>query len=285
MTKNTAQVVVPQLLVSVRNAAEARVALVGGCDILDVKEPLRGPLGMADPQEIAEVLQVACAGTAEVPVSAALGDALDWEEEAEVPGLPAGLSYVKLGTAGLAERSGWESVWRQVAERWGNSINDCRLKPPEFQKATAGKSNRPDWILVAYADWNAAKAPSPEEVMRAAVNFGCCGLLIDTWQKQDRGLLHWLNQQELSHLGNQARAAGLTFALAGRLREEDLPQLHPVGANVLGIRGAACRGNVREASLDAEAIRHFKRQLTTASVERPAPFISSRTAGTAQLRQ
>ena len=33
------------LLVSVRNAAEATEALAGGASIIDVKEPLAGPLG------------------------------------------------------------------------------------------------------------------------------------------------------------------------------------------------------------------------------------------------
>ena len=35
----------PGLLVSVRSAAEAATALAGGADLIDVKEPSRGPLG------------------------------------------------------------------------------------------------------------------------------------------------------------------------------------------------------------------------------------------------
>jgi uncharacterized protein (UPF0264 family) len=37
-----------RLLVSVANAAEARTALEGDADIIDVKDPSRGSLGMAD---------------------------------------------------------------------------------------------------------------------------------------------------------------------------------------------------------------------------------------------
>jgi len=34
-----------RLLVSVRDASEARAALAGGAGIIDAKEPLNGPLG------------------------------------------------------------------------------------------------------------------------------------------------------------------------------------------------------------------------------------------------
>ena len=37
-----------RLLVSVRNASEARAAINGGADVIDIKEPDHGPLGMAD---------------------------------------------------------------------------------------------------------------------------------------------------------------------------------------------------------------------------------------------
>lgn len=64
------------LLVSVRNAKEAMAALVGGADLIDVKEPLAGSLGAATPktwQEIGEVVG------GEKPLSAALGELHDWD--------------------------------------------------------------------------------------------------------------------------------------------------------------------------------------------------------------
>ncbi len=59
------------LLVSVRDAAEAAASLAGGADLIDVKEPARGPLGRADAATIAAVVQ---AVGGRVPVSAALGE-------------------------------------------------------------------------------------------------------------------------------------------------------------------------------------------------------------------
>ena len=43
------------LLVSVRNALEAEFAARGGANIIDVKEPARGPLGCADAQTLRNI--------------------------------------------------------------------------------------------------------------------------------------------------------------------------------------------------------------------------------------
>src|SRR5436853_4004631 len=45
----------PQLLVSVRDVAEAMSARAGGADVIDIKEPKRGPLGRADDAVVSAV--------------------------------------------------------------------------------------------------------------------------------------------------------------------------------------------------------------------------------------
>ena len=60
-----------KLLVSVIDAAEARLALAGGVDIVDVKNPAEGSLGAPAPGVIAQVRDVL---SAHAPLSAAIGD-------------------------------------------------------------------------------------------------------------------------------------------------------------------------------------------------------------------
>ena len=60
-----------KLLVSVVSADEARRALAGGADIIDVKDPREGALGAPSPRVLSEV--VTTVGEA-APVSVALGD-------------------------------------------------------------------------------------------------------------------------------------------------------------------------------------------------------------------
>jgi uncharacterized protein (UPF0264 family) len=60
-----------RLLVSVRDAAEARAVLDAGAHLIDVKEPRRGSLGAADGRQVADVLNTVAG---RVPVSAAMGE-------------------------------------------------------------------------------------------------------------------------------------------------------------------------------------------------------------------
>src|SRR3954462_13918444 len=89
----------PQLLVSVRDAAEAVVALAGGAGLIDVKEPVRGPLGRADAATMAAVVHVV---GGRVPISAALGELRECPLAGLAAQLPRGISLVKWGLAGLA---------------------------------------------------------------------------------------------------------------------------------------------------------------------------------------
>src|SRR5947209_7136474 len=97
----------PRLLVSVRNVSEAEAALAGGCDVLDIKEPGRGAMGMADLATIADIVRRVRDTDAAIPMSVALGEVMDWEKERSVPQLPDGIAYLKLGTAGLGNASDW----------------------------------------------------------------------------------------------------------------------------------------------------------------------------------
>lgn len=249
----------PQLLVSVRNATEAEAAMAGGCDILDVKEPSRGALGMADPTEIDAVIQVARRATPPVTVSVALGEALEWEESRTLRQLVVSPDYVKLGTAGLSRFENWPDHWTRAAERWKC---ECSLNSA--------------WIIVAYADHQNAAAPSPEAIIQTAAELGVVGVLIDTWDKQTSGLRGWLNDLEISQLRDRALAHDLFFALAGKLRTTDLTAVSDLSPNIVGIRGAACRGHDRESELDPHAIAEFKRQLRRPSGQQTIPSSARR---------
>ncbi|MGH7201421.1 MAG: (5-formylfuran-3-yl)methyl phosphate synthase, partial [Planctomycetaceae bacterium] len=136
----------PRLLVSVRDAFEAREALAGGCEILDVKEPSRGPLGMASVEMICEIhlqsrrLTVAgpAAGlppaVADVALSAALGETLDWLNRGHVPSLPGELDFLKLGPAGLSRITDWIERWQSVRA----AFNQSRAVPARSGAARPG---------------------------------------------------------------------------------------------------------------------------------------------------
>lgn len=250
----------PKLLVSVRNAAEARAALQGGCDILDVKEPARGALGMADVATITEIVTQSRAYVPPAPVSVALGDAAEWAPDRPLPRLPEGIAYLKLGTARLQGCASWEASFGALLRRFEEISKSPVDADPESTAAIAG-GFAPAWIAVAYADWQTARGPAPSDVIAAASACGCAGVLIDTFSKGRLRLLDWLDGSRLDSLAEQARSLRLTFALAGRLQAGDLPQVLAAGPDIVGIRSAACLDGVRSSAIDATAVRAFREAL------------------------
>src|SRR5690349_10143177 len=102
-----------RLLVSVRSAGEVEAAVQGGADIVDAKEPMRGPLGAVDAAELARIAAAVPDG---VPLSLALGDlatpaaaATGLDLTRAIGRRPAEL-YVKLGLAGVVHPTVARSV-------------------------------------------------------------------------------------------------------------------------------------------------------------------------------
>lgn len=233
----------PRLLVSVRSVEEAGQALAGGCDILDIKEPANGALGMAGPAVIAEIAAKVRLTAPDVPVSAALGELREWETRRTFPPLSPALTFAKLGLAGMRGHSNWRSLWQTVRGR--------------FHAAAS-------WVAVAYADDELAQAPPPLDIVVAAAETGCRIVLIDTFTKDGRSLLDFQSPSQLQAIASATRQAGLQLALAGSFRAALLPQIVDVSPEIVAIRSAACRGGTRNASVYASAVAQFRRAIHAA---------------------
>lgn len=103
-------------------------------------------------------------------------------------------------------------------------------------------------VFAAYADrcWH--------DVIAVAERCGACGVLLDTSDKSGPGLFRLIDEDALGQWVETAHAAGLTAALAGRLTVEDLPRAAALGADIAGVRGAACEGG-RGGRVSAERVR------------------------------
>jgi uncharacterized protein (UPF0264 family) len=97
-------------------------------------------------------------------------------------------------------------------------------------------------VAVAYADWQLAKAPDPAQLIEAAAAGGASTILIDTFDKSAGGLLEIGGTDRVGAWVSAARSRGLGVALAGRLTAIDLPKVAAIGAQILGVRSAACEG-------------------------------------------
>jgi uncharacterized protein (UPF0264 family) len=219
----------PGLLISVRSGEEAEAALAGGADLIDVKEPARGPLGAADPAVWGEVLR-ALAGRA--PVSAALGELLDGDaaRRARAAG---GVRFAKFGFARCRWRRDWQALWQAAADSLPSGV----LAVP-----------------AAYADWQTAEAPPLPAILELAQQSPARMLLIDTFEKRGRTLLDVLTFEALEAIAHEAACGGVRLVLAGSLTAAAIERLLPLAPAWFGVRGAACRGG-RGGTIDSALVK------------------------------
>lgn len=226
-----------RLLVSVRNAAEAAAAVAGGADIVDAKEPSNGALGQVSAAVLASIAS-AVAGAA--PVSAALGEiSRDDIAVGADAATRAHAAFVKVGFAGMRGRL--DAAAGLLA-------------------AAAVNTSAADLVLVAYADYQKIEAPSPDEVIALADRSGAAGILLDTCDKYGPRLTTLMTSDSLRAFVARARAAGRLVAIAGRLTIEDLENVHDAGAEIAGVRGAACE-NGRNGVVSESRVRALRRAL------------------------
>jgi len=228
-----------RLLVSVASATEALTALAGGADVIDAKDPLSGALGAVPIAVLAEIH--AAVGRAR-PVTAAIGDAAgEAAIEATAQAFAAaGAALVKVGFAGV-----------------DNAARVAALSAAAQRGARAGGAGQCGVVLVAYADAERAASVTFAALLDVAACTGAQGVLLDTADKSGPGLRALIAPDALAAWVTQAHQRGLLVALAGKLAAGDLPLVRDTGADIAGVRGAACEGG-RTGPVSADRVRMLK---------------------------
>lgn len=218
------------LLISVRSRLEAETVITAcpDLDILDIKEPNTGPLGAASRQIWLDIAEITLDNTA---LSVALGD-LNEVRLNVLADLPEKTQYAKVG---LADQRGlnWIQAWRAIRMLITNTT---------------------ELVGVIYADYEAAAAPTPNEIVKSLLDEGCQTFLIDTYRKDGTNLFDHLSREQFSHLKSLAPKA--TFVLAGSLTESSIHDAKQLNAEFIGVRGAVCEDS-REGRVSAEKSRQM----------------------------
>lgn len=213
-----------RLLVSVRDADEARTAVHGGADLVDAKEPAAGALGAVSAVTLTAITEALRGAT---PISAALGELDDPRA-------------VAAAIAALPFRRGGAPCYAKFAVR-----GPVHAAPALLRAAVAAAEAhpaRPRVIAATYADAPRAGVVPPIPLLRAAAGTGVHGLLLDTFAKDGRTLLDFVPADFLGAWVQGVRTDGFLCAVAGSLAAADVPLLRRLGADVFGVRGAACSG-------------------------------------------
>lgn len=232
-----------RLLVSPMNINEARAALAGGADILDVKNPREGSLGANFPWAIRAVADLAMG---QIPVSATIGD-LDFKPgTASLAALGAafsGAEYVKAGLLGVKTQE-------QALEMLKEIVRAVKDFDPAKNVVASG-----------YSDYNRAGSISPMLLPDAASSAGADVVMVDTAIKDGRSTFEFMTEHELEDFISLGHACGLKVAIAGTIGFEHLEMLKRLNPDIIGVRGIVCGGD-RKSSIRAELVEKLKQAIS-----------------------
>lgn len=215
-------------LASVTGPEEARIALAGGADIIDLKDPTHGALAALPPDTVA-VTVAEVNGRARV--SAVTGD---------TPMRPETM------TAAIGAYAGVGCDFLKVALFPDPAILDCI-------RAIAPMTAHTKLVGVLFADLN------PDFGLLVHLKqAGFHGAMLDTAKKGGGRLTTHLGAEQLSRFVSRCAELGLLSGLAGGLEAPDVPRLLPLRPGVLGFRSALCGKSGRAGTLDPVAIAEIR---------------------------
>jgi len=229
-----------RLLVSVVNEEEVAAAVEGGADIIDVKNPREGTLGGNFPHVIRRVRKHTPPA---LEVSATIGDVPNLPGTVSLAALGAsicGVQYIKVGLFGLQNPHDALFLLEQV----------CR----------AAREHDPGIRIIAagYADADKINALPPLQLPAVATDAGVDGCLLDTVSKNDGTLLTKQEDVQLHDFVSKCHRANLLCAVAGSLSLMDIPHICKFGADIVGVRTAACRGDRVNGRVDRQKVQQLK---------------------------
>ncbi|MGZ7050339.1 MAG: (5-formylfuran-3-yl)methyl phosphate synthase [Methanobacterium sp.] len=230
------------LLISPINTTEAHEAILGGADIIDVKNPKEGSLGANFPWVIKSIREMT---PKNMLVSATLGDVPYKPGTVALAALGASVSgadYIKVGLYGTKNYDEALEVMKNVVK----TVNDYNE----------------DAIVVAsgYADAHRVGAVDPMEIPHVAADAGAKIAMVDTAVKDGKTLFDSMDEEKISIFNDEIHDYGLKSALAGSIKKDQLQTLYNLGCDVVGIRGAACvDGDRNSGQIHRSAVMELKK--------------------------
>ena len=229
------------LLVSVQDMPEALEADRGGADIIDVKNLQEALVGSGHPNLVEEVRRRI---PAHKHVSVTLGVVPDQAGTVAMAVKAAGMLNATSVKVGFCEATYESAVEILQGAREALRGYDTKL------------------IGSLFADNHLFKGGlDPDLMVKLAIEGQCDGFLIDTLTKDGRNLFDFIPEARLREMVMEAKQAGLSTALSGHLKLDNLDELARVNPDIVGVRGAVCSSGERDRAVAWEAVAHFKEQL------------------------
>lgn len=229
-----------KLLISAKNKDEAIEAIMGGANIIDVKNPNEGALGANFPWVIKEIIEIV---PKNVETSCTIG---------EMPTLPGsislaargaastGVNYIKAGLSGLKKPIEAIKIMKNVVKAVKNFNSQIKV------------------VITGYADYEKIDSINPLLVPNIVFKTHADVAMIDTAIKDGKSLFHYLNKEQISNFVKISNKLKLNSALAGSIKIDDLAKVCQSGTDIIGIRGAACTFEDRlNGKITRKNVRHI----------------------------
>ena len=229
------------LMVSVQDLYEAKQALKGGADIVDVKNLQEALVGSAHPNVVKQIRD-------EVP-------------SAHHASVTLGVVPDQIGTVSMAVYAA--GCLDATSVKVGFMVSDYNLALETLiasKEALQGTNTK--LIGSLFADNLLYKGGiDPDLMVRLAKDSDCDGFLIDTLVKDGRNLFDFIPEARLKEIVLEGKELGMSTALSGHLKMSDIDELSRVNPDIVGVRGAVCQKGDRDSRVHWESVAEFKRQL------------------------
>ena len=240
---NRQKIITTQLLISVKNVAEALLVLEAGVDIIDLKDPDLGALGALDLQLTKQIIHTIrhLQSTSHLAYnypyfSAAVGDqAIDLNSLiADIEARHAlGLDMIKIVVSKLFDDAHFVSKMQ--------SLTDKGIK----------------LVAVFFAD-----EPLNLDLLPMLKQIGFFGAMLDTQNKQ-QNLLQVQTTEALQNFTQMCHLHHLQSGLAGSLQALHIENLIQFNPTYIGFRGGACENLARKTNLNRAKIIELEKLLHT----------------------
>ena len=229
------------LMVSVQDLYEAKQALKGGADIVDVKNLQEALVGSAHPNVVKQIRD-------EVP-------------SAHHASVTLGVVPDQIGTVSMAVYAA--GTLDATSVKVGFMVSEYSVALETLlaaKEALAGTQTK--LIGSLFADnllYDGGIAP--DLMVKLAKEGQCDGFLIDTLVKDGRNLFDFVPEERLKEMVLEGKELGMSTALSGHLKMSDLDELSRVNPDIAGVRGAVCQKGDRDSRVHWESVADFKKQL------------------------
>ncbi len=230
-----------ELLVSAININEAKEALIGGANILDIKNPKEGSLGANFPWVIKEISQYVNKSKV---VSTTVGD-VDYKPGtvslAALGCAVSGSDYVKVGLYGTQNYDQAKEVMDAVVKSVSDYNEDITV------------------VACGYADYYNINSVSATDIINVARDSNCDLAMLDTYNKNGKTLTDYMSKEDLAIFVDRAHDDDLKVALAGSVNQSHISLLEEIHCDVMGVRGCVCSGGDRNTgSIDSRLVKELK---------------------------